>query len=228
MAIVLTIGLSGYSANITINDGVGIGTSGWWAISYENNEVEPNTVSGQEWDMERFDLTSTTLTITSGFNITNPNGYGGFKPGDLFIDVNGGGYDFVAVIGNSLSTFKVYTLGTTYDVFYAQNAAANPWRYKNGGALVEANKSISYSSYSDAEGLHYTASLDWTWLTSYVVGGTTVKLHTTMECGNDNLLGQYIVPDNRNVVPEGSVMLPASMCLGIIGVVMYRRRYSNK
>lgn len=194
---------SAYSINITINDGSGPG-SGWYSPNYENQEVEPNCVTGQVWDMESFKLTGNTLVMTGGYNFTIPTGYGGYRPGDIFFDVNGGGYDYVAVIGNASSTYNVYSLGNTYDVYHAQNSLSNPWRYKDGGSALVVNENISYGSFNDVEGTHYTATLDLSWLDPVVSPGYTVKVHNTMECGNDNLLGQYVVgttvPDKNNAI----------------------------
>lgn len=222
LAVALAINMSAYSVDITINDGYGVG-SGWYAATQENQEVEPGNVTGQVWDMEKFELDGNVLTMTGGFNFTNPGGYGGWRPGDLFIDVDGtGGYDFVAVIGGATSTYDVYNLviANVEDVYYSQNALSTPWRYKNNGSLITSNESILYGSYSDVEGLHYTAELDLTWLTPYLsLDGATVTLHNTMECGNDNLIGQYFVGGDSYVtpVPESSnVLLVLGLGLGIL------------
>lgn len=188
--------------DITVNDGVGVG-SGWYAANRENQEVEPNTITGQVWDMESFEIdhNAQSLIMTGGYNFTNPAGLDGFRPGDLFIDINGGSYDYVAVIGNAPSSYNVYTLGSTFGVFYGQNSLSNPWRYDTGGSLVAVNKSITYSSFVDGEGTHYQANIDIAWLLNSVPNGSTIKFHNTMECGNDNLIGQYTLYRD---VPEAS------------------------
>lgn len=218
----LSLNMVAYSVDITINDGYGVG-SGWYAATQENQEVEPNTVAGQVWDMEKFELDGNVLTMTGGFNFTNPGGYGGWRPGDLFIDVDGtGGYDYVAVVGNAGATYDVYSLllANVNNVYYAQNSLSNPWRYKDGGTLISLGESVVYGSYSDIEGIHYTMELDLTWLTPYLsLDGATVTLHNTMECGNDNLMGQYVVtpvPETNN----GLTMLG----LGIGMLCLYRSR----
>ncbi len=193
--------LSVSAASITVPDGsVGIGSL-WWSSANENQEVEPFCVANQVWDMESFSLTGNDLIMSGGYNFTTPLGYGGFKPGDLFFDIDGGGYDYVAVIGNATSTYDVYKLGTTYDVFYAQNTASNPWRYKDGGMLIEDDMDITYGSYLDAEGTHYTAQMDITWLSAVSTPGNLITIHNTMECGNDNLMGRYVsaVPESENI-----------------------------
>jgi hypothetical protein len=82
--------------DITIYDTQSNGSSsGWYRKATtgdqkaENQEVEPNCVTGQEWDMEAFlfDAVGKKLQIQGGFNMSG--GYGGYYGGDLFIDVNG-------------------------------------------------------------------------------------------------------------------------------------------
>lgn len=200
-----SMSMASYSLNITINDGSGVGND-WYSANRENNEVEPNTVAGQVWDMERFDLNGNILTMTGGFNFTNPAGYGGFRPGDLFFDVDGAGYyDYVAVVGFANSTYEVYYLGDDADVhnvYYAQNVLSNPWRYKDGGTLISSSEPVTYGSYTDGEGVHYTMDIDLSWLQPFLSAGSIVTLHNTMECGNDNLMGQFIVPvsDTSNIL----------------------------
>lgn len=81
--------------NITKYDGVGSG-SGWYGAQ-EDQEVEPNCVASQPWDLEAFyfDAATSKLNLTGGYNFKN--GYDGWYSGDIFIDVTGdagnpGGY----------------------------------------------------------------------------------------------------------------------------------------
>lgn len=184
------------STNITINDGYGTLDNGWYSANRENQETEINCTIGQIWDMESFELNGSVLRMTGGYNFTDPTGtansHGGYwRSGDLFFDVDGGGYDYVALIRQATSTYDVYKLGNTYSVYYGENSASNPWRYKDGGSLFVLNRSVSYSSYSDIEGIHYMLDTDIAWLPT--TPGNTVRVHYTMECGNDNLLGEYKV-----------------------------------
>lgn len=211
---------SAYPINITINDGFGSGT-GWYSANRENNETEPGTVTTQFWDMERFDKNGSILTMTGGYNFTSPAGYGGFRPGDLFIDIDGAGfYDYVAVIGSAPSVYDVYALGDnadTYDVYYAQNLFSNPWRYKSGGTLVASGLNAIYGFYNDDEGKHYTVDLDLSWLDAYLANGSTVTIHNTMECGNDNLMGQY----THQVGEYGSA--PVMLGFGLLMLYSYKK-----
>jgi hypothetical protein len=73
---------AGYT-NITIPDLEGTGT-GWYGAQ-EDNEVEPNCLTGQAWDLEAFMLDDTTLTMVGGWNFQGS--LDGWASGDLFIDL---------------------------------------------------------------------------------------------------------------------------------------------
>lgn len=220
---VLSFAMTAYSLDVTINDGVGSGT-GWYSANRENQEVEPNTTSGQVWDMERFVLNGNNLTMTGGFNFTSPGGYGGFRPGDLFIDTDSFGYyDYVAVIGYATSTYDVYAIEDDVDIYsvhFPQNAFSDPWRYKSGGTLISSGELALYGSYASAEGTHYTLDIDLSWLNPYLNNGDIVTLHNTMECGNDNLMGQYVADIH---LPESGNML-AMIGIGFAALLLSRKR----
>jgi hypothetical protein len=221
VSMAMFIALTSNALNITIYDGASSALTGWHG-QQENQETEPNTASSQLWDMESFNLTGTQLVMTGGFNFTTPTGYGGFKPGDIFFDVNGGGYDYVATVSSAGPTYNVYTLpANTYSVYYAQNANSNPWKYRSGGSLFDTALPVLYGSFSDGEGTHYTATLDITWLLSNINLGDVVTVHNTMECGNDNLMGRFT---STYQVPESGNML-TMFGLGGVAIAAIRRRY---
>ena len=220
---VLSFNLAAYPMNVTINDGYGTGT-GWYSANQENQEVEPNTATGQVWDMESFFINDNILTMTGGYNFTNPNGYGGFRPGDLFFDTDGAGYyDYVAVIGYATSTYDVYAIDDDvdiYSVYFSQNTLSDPWRYKSGGTLISSGELALYGSYVSSEGTHYTLDIDLSWLNPYLNNGDIVTLHNTMECGNDNLMGQYVASVR---LPESGNML-AMIGIGFVALLLSRMR----
>jgi hypothetical protein len=92
--LVLTLGVWAapqvYASNITIFDTVTAGTSPNWynqgSKPGEDQEVEPNCVTGQVWDLEAFGYKNKKLTVISGFDLQN--GYGGYNTGDIFVAVN--------------------------------------------------------------------------------------------------------------------------------------------
>lgn len=79
-------------SNITISDEVYIGSD--WYSDREDQEVEPNCVAGQKWDLEGFFLNGTTLTMVGGFNFKDGEADPyrrrlHYESGDIFIDKDG-------------------------------------------------------------------------------------------------------------------------------------------
>ena len=168
LAIAFFLGMSSAQAidlgrNITIWDGLGNGND-WTGGPHEDQEVEPNCYTGQQWDLEGFFLTNNGhLQLVGGFDFVH--GEEDNFSGDLFIDVtgdvkygpaaadvtgsigdgkhditNGFGYDYVLQLnfddnGGTYNLFKIDS-ATLLTVYYIQNSEANPWRYKSGGESV--------------------------------------------------------------------------------------------
>lgn len=232
-----------FGDEITIYDGKGSGTG--WAGEQEDQETEPGMVGSQVWDLEGFFLQGTTLTMVGGYNFVA--GQGGYSSGDIFIstDLDYGdatvyadgyhdvqsnyGYEYVLDMNFSAMTYNVYALqpdDTIVTTYFHQNNISNPWTYKSGGEAVSGyqDKAFSYygagltdSAVGDIEGgNHYAVSVDLGFLG--IDPGLFVS-HFTMQCGNDNLMGQ-------NPVPE-----PATMLLfgtGLIGMAAFGRRKFRK
>jgi hypothetical protein len=156
--------------DITMPDESGSG-SGWYGVQ-EDNEVEPNCVIGQPYDLEAFtfDDTSGNLSMIGGYDFLT----GGVGPntaqGDLFIDVDGDlqygaaghapsnynpydvvsdtfGYDFVVDLNFAAGTYTVVDIRGATDLRIQTdgeqiNDAANPWRYLRGGEVIVADGHI--------------------------------------------------------------------------------------
>ena len=78
------------AVNITVADNDPVATSfggGPFGQGLEDNETEHLTSPGQQWDMEAFVISGSTLYIVGGYNMLA--GEAGYKPGDLFIKVGG-------------------------------------------------------------------------------------------------------------------------------------------
>jgi len=117
------------------------------------------------------------------------------------------GYDYVLDIDwEGALTYDVLALTNPDDplltVYFDQNEWANPWRYVEGGSAVDGYQDLALIDYySDAgsvvEGValeggsadypHYVAKFDLGFLNLGDID--EMYVHTTLECGNDSLMG---------------------------------------
>jgi hypothetical protein len=141
--------------NITIWDKVG--------VTNEDEEVEPGSVWGQEWDLEAFFFEKTTLSAVGGFDFANGEAWKEFwfDSGDIFIDMDGDAqfgpsndgsgkgnttvqntfnYEYVIDLDFEDFTYDVVKLdpevSETITVKYGVNQESNPWRYASGGEVI--------------------------------------------------------------------------------------------
>lgn len=155
--------------NITVSDQNYSG-SGWYG-NHEDNETEthPDTLSGQNWDLEGMFLQGSTLTVVGGFDFKNGVTHSGhnYRSGDVFIDLNGDavygypanggagtggtttslfGYDLVLDLDYTTMTFDLLQL-TPGSVLGRPTvvASSNPWRYVSGGTAVAGYQDVAFS-----------------------------------------------------------------------------------
>ncbi len=152
---------------------------GGYASQAEDQEVEPGSLTGQQWDTEGFfyDKTDYTLTLVGGWNFQN--GYSGVFSGDIFIDTNGDAqfgneahagtqyapgavvadsfnYEYVIDVDWLSGNYAVYsTLGAMMEtngmVTESINWEANPLRRVAGGTALGVTGTATYSTATDAE-----------------------------------------------------------------------------
>ncbi len=136
----------------------------------EDNETEPGTVQGQEWDLEGFFLTSdNVLQLVGGYNFYGGIMYGNdlIMPGDLFIDVDGlfgsrdhgshMGYEYAVswvnvantVGNNSPEKATVYKLGRGVELLSVTDITdSDPWKLGDSGVKpgrVDVQNSVTYT-----------------------------------------------------------------------------------
>lgn len=226
--------------NITRADGLTSGGIGWYnrGVPGEDQEVEPGNYTSQAWDLEGFFLKGRVLSMVGGWDFRQ--GYGGFRSGDLFIDVNGNaqfgpaaqgsftgvfhhafGYDYVAVLNFATGQYDVLDITgvATQSILYRINDGGNPWRYHRGGIPVSGYTAVPIGyqeGLTDAQvgygltgGLHQVVTVDLGFLPP---GVGEIICHFTLECGNDNLMGQAVVPVASTVLLFGS---------GLVGLALW-------
>jgi hypothetical protein len=230
--------------NITISD-LNTSTSHSWYTDHEDDEVEPGMLRSQAWDLEGFFLKDNMLSMVGGYDFVN--GEQGLDSGDIFLDVDGDaeygdidnsatagnqvvndtfGYDYVLDLDFSDFSYKVYQLtddSTTITSYYTQNQGSNPWRYNDGGVLLGEGVFSSSSASDDETGFsgdyhNVVSGFDLAFLGSDV----NFTTHFTMECGNDNLMGQGAIAPVATPEPGTLVLLGAGL-FGIVGLSRRKR-----
>ena len=138
---------------------------------------------------------------------------------DYVLDINWTGGTFNLVQLNKDSILQDTEYGASY------NKPSNPWVYVSGGTVINSGNFTTYGKASqndtgflgwNGDNKHYVATFD----ISAIDLSNGAVFHNTMECGNDNLIGQ-IAP-----VPEpGTMML---LGFGMLGLVICGKRSRNK
>jgi hypothetical protein len=167
-----------FAANITIPD-ESSSVTGWYGPQ-EDQEVEPNCITGQDWDLEGFFLNGNTLSMVGGYDFVNGVPEFLVGPGDLFLDANGGaqygtgihapanydpyeivsdtfGYEYVMDMNFADKTFDIYNIANAGSALQLEcndeqpNDAANPWRWISGGKLVGSGVINYQTGLTDAQ-----------------------------------------------------------------------------
>jgi len=229
--------------NITISDKNFNWCGDYWYTNHEDNEVEPGMAIDQGWDLEGFFLKDNMLSMVGGYDFVN--GKDGMDSGDIFLDVDGDaeygnihgatgnnsvndtfGYDYVIDLDFSSLSYTVYQLtddSTTITSYYAENQGSNPWRYDSGGESLGSGTFDYFSATAAETGFfgenhNVVSGFDLAFLGADV----DFTAHFTMECGNDNLMGQGAIDPVATPEP-GTLFLLGAGVFGIVGLSRRKR-----
>lgn len=235
--------------DVTISDQNYSGT-GWYG-NHEDNETEtnPNTLDGQNWDLEGMYMNGTTLTLVGGYDFKNGVNYGGhnYGSGDLFIDLNGNavfgqvanggsglagtttnlfGYDLVLDLDYTSMTFDVIELspGSVLDRGIVV-PSSNPWRYDHGGTAVAGFQDLSFSYFSGLSNADVGGLLGYNGNNShYAISLDTSFLNGAAATFHYTMeCGNDDLMGHTSSVPDGGTTL-GLLSATLLGLVGLRRR----
>jgi hypothetical protein len=154
---VMAVPLGHLGTEITIYDNEKSGGSVWYDRGEspgENEEVEPGNATGQIWDQEGFFLYGTKLTMMGGYNFLT--GAGGFRSGDIFIDVDGdakyGKNAFNLDDGPNVNGVKEITNAYGYDYVFDLDLKPTPATSTYSLDSLDENSKLSSVYYRSNDG----------------------------------------------------------------------------
>jgi len=220
--------------NITINDNNSAAGYIGTGVGKEDNETEPGTVQTDAWDYEALGYDSSTkqLDVIGTFNFAQGQVANGktYHMGAIFVGTGGSmpgqnGWTYAYVLNFNNNTYSLYNSFTI--VLPTDIPASSPWTITPTADAI-ATGSFAYGTglgNPDGFGLrtmgggntniHNMISLSLSDLSSGVLNDFWV--HTTPECGNDNLNGHYTsVPDAGTTA--------ALLGIGVSGLAFLRRK----
>ena len=218
--------------NITIHDNHSASGYIGTGVGLEDNETEPGTIQSDAWDYEAFGYDAVTkgLDVIGTFDFKNGQTVGNrlIRSGAIFVGTgstmpgpNGWAYAYVLDFNNNTyslySSFNIvlptdivqsspWTITPTAGAFGYLTGLANPDGF--GLGVMGSNPNI-----------HRMINLPLTDLPTSVLNDFWV--HTTPECGNDNLNGRY-----QRVPDASSTAVLLGIGVGVAGVI--RRKYGRE
>lgn len=222
----------GPPANVISNGGQ---DNNWSPINYPSgvgHQPSPGGATGELFDLEALyarqngdNFEALLITSMPLYTTLSAGGYH-YRLGDLFIDMdNDDTYDMVLItqdtngqgfVGGELrKVSEVYGIighDSGYGGYPDIAEQANPFSLKSGSLLATGTLSSAFYNYSN--GTEPTWIYEWSvpFGDLSLTQGETLKLHMTVECGNDLIevsgtpLGQPNVPEPMTLVLAGSAL----------------------
>ncbi|MDD5492056.1 MAG: sugar transferase [bacterium] len=214
----------GLDIDVITEDNAGPQT-GWQYVgpgySYYGNQFDTEAIYFDNNGSNAF------LAVVTGFPIGGATAPGNpwFNTGDIGLDLNNDGiYEYgidvkeYDAVNKKAKLYKNLTLANWDNVYYSQFAASNPWQIKNGGSGTFDWIDFVYSGVLNT---HYVleAGIPLSSLGLNSGSSQNLKVHWTMQCGNDVLT----LPADVNPVPEpGTMVLFGSGIFGLLATSFRR------
>ena len=221
--------------NITVADGQSASGYIGTGIGNEDNETEPGTIIGDQWDLEAFgfDSSSSILSLVGTYNFKNGENYGGhnYSSGAVFIRGTGNAsWTYAYVLNFVNNTYQLFNNFTT--IAPSDIPASTPWTINVGTANQIGSGSFGYTTGlanplgfglgTFVNGItHNEIDLSLGLLSANLLN--SFDAHFTMSCGNDDLEGRYIGTNNIPSVADGGITA-LLLCLGMSGLVFMSKR----
>ena len=225
--------------NITINDNNSASGYIGTGVGKEDNETEPGTVKSDAWDYEAlgYDPGTKQLDVIGTFNFAQGQTASGktYHAGAIFIGTgptlprpNNWSYAYVLDFNNN-----TYALYNSFNIVLPTDIlASSPWTITPTGDAIATGSFLYATGLSDPNGfglttmsgdgnapIHNMISLSLADLSPTVLNDFWV--HTTPECGNDNLNGHY-----QSVPDAGATLMLLGM--GVSTLACVNRRLKRK
>ncbi|HYG23951.1 MAG TPA: VPDSG-CTERM sorting domain-containing protein [Verrucomicrobiae bacterium] len=220
--------------NITIHDNHSAAGYVGTGVGLEDNDTEPGTIKSDAWDLEAFgyDRSTRQLDVIGTFNfrdgaVANART---LHAGAIFIGTGANlpgpnNWSYAYVLDFTSGTYSLYNAFSI--VLPTDIPQSSPWTINPTAGAIATGAFTYLTGLSDPDGFGLTvmtpanaSSHNMIQLSLDDLSATVLNdfwVHTTMECGNDNLNGRY------QHVPDAGASI-GLLGLGLAALVAVRRK----